>query len=224
MADEPPTDDQTRDRDSDAVAPAADDAAPTGDDPGENATAVDSPAGDDHIDELPEDLDAAGFVGPYMFPNNNRRRVPGYLYLATAAACVALWVLVDGSPYVNDGFLFAAVLLGIVGVYQLVSGWNLDVDEQDALVAASRTVGFPVGHASAQMGWRGLLSRPTWRILLYSAENPPTRRGLVLVDGVDGEVIQHFVEDNPEDWSDLDTDADPGTDTDAGGDPGTTSV
>jgi len=224
MADEPPTDDQPRDRDSDAVAPAADDAASTGDDPGENATDVDSPAGDDHIDELPEDLDAAVFVGPYMFPNNNRRRVPGYLYLATAAACVALWVLVDGSPYVNDGFLFAAVLLGIVGVYQLVSGWNLDVDEQDALVAASRTVGFPVGHASAQMGWRGLLSRPTWRILLYSAENPPTRRGLVLVDGVDGEVIQHFVEDNPEDWSDLDTDADPGTDTDAGGDPGTTSV
>ena len=227
MADEPPTDDQTRDRDSDAVAPAADDAAPTGDDPGDNATDADSPAGDDHIDELPEDLDAAGFVGPYMFPNNNRRRVPGYLYLATAAACVALWVLVDDSPYVNDGFLFAAVLLGIIGVYQLVSGWNLDVDEQDALVAASRTVGFPVGHASAQMGWRGLLSRPTWRILLYSAENPPTRRGLVLVDGVDGEVIQHFVEDNPEDWSDLDTDADvgtdTGTDTESGGDPGTTS-
>ncbi|HEX5947693.1 MAG TPA: hypothetical protein VFY82_15520, partial [Acidimicrobiales bacterium] len=111
-----------------------------------------APAGDDHVDELPEDLDAAGFVGPYLFPNNNRRRVPGYLYLATAAVCVAVWALVDDSPYVNDGFLFAAVLLGLVGVYQLVSGWNLDVDEQDALVAASRTVGFPIGHASAQMG------------------------------------------------------------------------
>ena len=72
-------------------------------------------------------------------------------------------------------------------------------------MAASRAVGFPVGHASAQMGWRGLLSRPTWRILLYSAENPPAPRGLVLVDGVDGEIVQHFVEDNPEDWSELDT-------------------
>ena len=30
-----------------------------------------------------------------------------------------------------------------------------------------------------------------------------TRRGLVLVDGVDGEVVDWFVEDNPEDWSDL---------------------
>ncbi len=48
------------------------------------------------------------------------------------------------------------------------------------------------------------LSRPTWRILLYSAENPPTRRGLVLVDGVDGEIVASFTEDNPEDWSDLD--------------------
>jgi hypothetical protein len=158
----------------------------------------------DHVDELPEDLDAAGFVGPYLFPNNNRRRVPGYLYLATAAACVAVWALVDDSPYVNGGFLLAAALLALVGAYQLVTGWNLDTDEQDALVAASRAVGFPVGHASAQMGWRGLLSRPTWRILLYSAENPPAKRGLVLVDGVDGKVIEHFVEDNPEDWSELD--------------------
>ena len=167
--------------------------------------ASDGPASDaDVVDELPEDLDAAGYVGPYLFPNNNRRRVPGYLYLATAALCLAVWWLVDDSPYVNGGILFAAILLAVMGAYQIATGWNLDVDEQDALVAASRAVGFPVGHASAQMGWRGLLSRPTWRILLYSAENPPAKRGLVLVDGVDGEVVQHFVEENPEDWSALD--------------------
>jgi hypothetical protein len=161
------------------------------------------PADADVVDELPADLDAAGYVGPYMFPNNNRRRVPGYLYLGLAAACVLVWAVVDDSPYVNSGYLFAAVLLAAIGAYQLVSGWNLDVDERDALVAATRAVGFPVGHASAQMGWRGLLSRPTWRILLYSADTPPRKRGLVLVDGVDGEIIQHFVEDNPEDWSEL---------------------
>ena len=170
----------------------------------EDDRAVEAPSDADHVDELPEDLDAAGFVGPYLFPNNNRRRIPGYLYLATAAACVAVWALVDDSPYVNGGYLLAAALLVAVGVYSLVSGWNLDVDEQDALVAATRAVGFPVGHASAQMGWRGLLSRPTWRILLYSADTPPAKRGLVLVDGVDGEIVQHFVEDNPEDWTELD--------------------
>jgi hypothetical protein len=165
---------------------------------------AEAPSDADHVDELPDDLNAAGYVGPYLFPNNNRRRVPGYLYLGLAAACAALWLVVDDSPYVNGGFLLAAVLLAVFGAYSLIAGWNLDVDERDALVAASRAVGFPVGHASAQMGWRGLLSRPTWRILLYSAENPPRRRGLVLVDGVDGEIIQHFVEDNPEDWTALD--------------------
>jgi hypothetical protein len=159
---------------------------------------------EDVVDALPDDLNSAGYVGPYLFPNNNRRRVPGYLYLALAAGCVALWAVADESPFVNGGFLLAAVLLAVVGTYSIVTGWNLDVDEQDALVAASRVMGFPVGHASAQMGWRGLLSRPTWRILAYSDENPPAKRALVLVDGVDGEIVQHFVEDNPEDWSKLD--------------------
>jgi hypothetical protein len=112
---------------------------------------------------------------------------------------------------INRGFVWAAIGLALAGAYHLISGWDLDVDEQDALVIATRTVGFPVGHASAQMGWRGLRSRPTWRILLYSAENPPLRRGLVLVDGVDGEVVDWFAEDNPEDWSDLEGDLAKGT-------------
>lgn len=160
---------------------------------------------EDVVDTLPEDLDAAGFVGPYVFPNNNRRRIPGYLYLLTGAVCIGAWALTgqgDGV-LVNGGFLFAGVLLVLVGAYHLVAGWDLDVDERDALVAATREVGFAVGHASAQLGWRGLRSRPTWRILLYSAEEPPKTRGLVLVDGVDGEIVAHFTEDNPEDWSDL---------------------
>ena len=96
--------------------------------------------------------------------------------------------------------------MALFGAYSFITGWDLKVDERDALVASVRQVGFPVGHASAQMGWRGLLSRPTWRILLYSAEDPPTQRGLVLVDGVDGEVLEWFVEDNPEDWSQYDED------------------
>jgi hypothetical protein len=156
-------------------------------------------------DALPEDLNASEFVGPYVFPNNNRRRIPGYLYLAGGAACVLAWALTgrgDGV-LVNGGFLFAGVLLVLIGAFHLVAGWDLDVDERDALAAAAREVGFPIGHASAQLGWRGLRSRPTWRILLYSAEDQPVKRGLVLVDGCDGTVVAHFTEDNPEDWSDL---------------------
>ena len=167
--------------------------------------ADDTTRDEDVTDVLPEDLNAAEYVGPYVFPNNNRRRVPGYLYLAARRG-----VHRDAGPspgpdavLVNGGFLGAGVLLVLLGAYHLVAGWNLDVDERDALVAATRQVGFAVGHASAQLGWRGLRSRPTWRILLYSAEEPPLTRGLVLVDGVDGEIVAHFVEDNPEDWSDL---------------------
>ncbi|MBK9178451.1 MAG: hypothetical protein IPM45_02560 [Acidimicrobiales bacterium] len=156
-------------------------------------------------DELPGDLDASGFVGPYRFPDNNRRRIPGVLYLVIATGCFGAWALTRGDDpvLVNQGFLWAAVLLAAIGAYHLVAGWTLRVDEKQALVAATRAVGFPVGHASAQMGWRGLLSRPTWKILLYSAENPPARRGLVLVDGVDGRVLDQLVMDNPEDWSGL---------------------
>lgn len=170
----------------------------------------DDPGDDDLRDEevtdaLPEDLQPSAYVGPYVFPNNNRRRIPGYLYLLGGAGCIAAWALTgrgDGV-LVNGGFLFAGVLLVLFGAYHLVAGWDLDVDERDALVAATRQVGFAVGHASAQLGWRGLRSRPTWRILLYSAEEPPETRGLVLVDGVDGRIVDHFTEANPEDWSDL---------------------
>ena len=107
-------------------------------------------------DELPQDLDAAGYVGPYVFPNNNRRRIPGYLYLILAAALVATWAATGrgDAVLVNGGFLGAAVLLVVFGVYHLVSGYDLDVDERDALVSASRAVGFAVGHAWRR-SWAG---------------------------------------------------------------------
>ena len=156
-------------------------------------------------DELPEELDASNFVGPYMFPDNNRRRVPAVMYAVIGLGAIVAWVLTrDGQPVlVNGGVLAGGIGLLLFGLYSYQAGFDLEVDERDALVAATRTVGFAVGHASAQLGWRGLRSRPTWRILVYSSEEPPTKRGLVLVDGVDGDVLQHFVEDNPEDWAEL---------------------
>ena len=159
---------------------------------------------DEYVEELPDDLNAADFVGPYLFPNNSKRRITGALYLLIGSVLLVLWFLRgDASPLLNGGVALGALCLVIVGLYHIQGGWDLAVDEQDALVEATRAVGFPVGHASAQMAWRGLRSRPTWRILLYSNESPPTRRGLAMVDGVDGEVILTLVEDNPEDWAGL---------------------
>ena len=152
-------------------------------------------------DELPDDLDAEAFAGAYEFPDNSRRRIPGTLYAVVGTACLVMGLtLSDSSPIVNGGFVWAGVGLTLFGVFGIASGWVMTVDERQALVAAQQAVGFPVGHASAQQVWHGLRSRPTWRVLCYSAEEPPRRRGLVLVDAVDGRIVEFVAEDNPERW------------------------
>ena len=153
---------------------------------------------DEIRDELPDDLNPAGFVGAYMFPDNSRRRWPGGIYLALAAVCVIVYVVFPDAAIVNGGWILAAVVLAAAGLFSITSGWRMNVDEKEALVAAQQAAGFAVGHASAQQVWRGLRSRPTWRVLCYSAEEPPLQRALVLVDAVDSSVVEHLVEQNPE--------------------------
>jgi hypothetical protein len=156
----------------------------------------------DQADELPDDLAATDYVGPYLFPDNNRRRWPGALYLVVGALMAVGYLTRSAdSPGLNRGVLFGGTFLLVLGAYHVIAGTKLKILEVDALAAASKAVGFAVGHASAQLGWRGLLSKPTWRILLYSAEEPPRTRGIAFVDGSDASVVGHHVEDNPEDWS-----------------------
>jgi len=153
-------------------------------------------------DELPEDLVAVGYIGAYEFPDNSRRRTQGVMYLVAGLGCIGLWVGArESSALVNQGMLWAAVALGVCGLFAISSGWKMRVDEKDALVAAQQAVGFAVGHASAQQVWHGVRSRPTWRVLCYSAEDPPRQRGLVLVDAIDGHVVEELVEANPEQWT-----------------------
>ncbi len=153
-------------------------------------------------DELPEDLISVGYVGAYQFPDNSRRRIPGFIYVILAAVCAVLWIGArESSPLVNVGMLWAAVALAVAGVIAISSGWRMRIDEREALIAAQQAVGFAVGHASAQQVWHGIRSRPTWRVLCYSAEEPPRQRGLVLVDAVDGHVVEQLVEANPEQWT-----------------------
>jgi len=127
---------------------------------------------DDRGDELPEELDVTAYVGPYVFPDIRRRRIAGAIYVVIGLIALAAGIAAD-----NRGLVFGGVLLLLIAVYHWVAGWSLKVDQTDALAVASRTVGFPVGHASAQLAWRGLLSRPAWRILVYSADEPPSIRG-----------------------------------------------
>ena len=69
----------------------------------------------DFRDQLPEDLNATDYVGVYKFPDNSRRRIPGYIYLGTGVAVVAL-VLAIGSdgPFINSGVLTGGVALALL--------------------------------------------------------------------------------------------------------------
>ena len=159
---------------------------------------MDDEAPEPEGDGLPEELDVTAYVGPYVFPDIRRRRIAAALYVVVGGA--ALWA---GLASANRGLIFGGVLLGVIAAYHFVAGWHLAVDQTEALAVASRTVGFPIGHASAQLAWRGLLSRPVWRILVYSADEPPSILGLVELDAVDAHVIGEYTERNPEDWSEL---------------------
>lgn len=158
-------------------------------------------------DRLPDELVAITHSDEYSFPDNSRRRIPGVLYVVLGCVVgVAALVRGDEGPLVNRGLVIGAILLVAMGAMSIGSGWAMSIDEQGALAAAGAAVGFAVGHASAQQVWRGLRSRPTWRVLCYSSEDPPRHRALVMVDAIDGRVVEHLTQDSPEAWS-----------TDAGG-------
>lgn len=139
---------------------------------------------------LPEDLDSA-VTGPYAVPDTARRRRAGLVYVAGAAVVAA--AVVAGLPPLM--WATAVAVLVVVAVYHLVAGWGLAVRERSALEIANRKVGFAVGHSSASLGFRGWRARPLWNVLVFSADDPPSQRGLVQVDGIDGTVRDTYVED-----------------------------
>lgn len=132
-------------------------------------------------ERVPEDLDA-NVVGPYRFPDPRRRRIAGWLYLATAAVMAVFAV---GQP----GFVAGVVLLAGLGVWHVAASWPLGIEQEDALARAAVLVPFAVGHASAAVTFRGWRSRPHWHVVLYSADDPPSRRALVRLDAVTGERV-----------------------------------
>jgi hypothetical protein len=138
-----------------------------------------------HIDaELAERLDIedeldANVEGPYRFPPPSRRR---------SSAWIMVLFAVLSAFTLPDGWL-VALGFALLAMWLFAASWPLQVDEHRALRIAGGAVGFPVGHASAVMRFIGWRARPHWSVVLYAASEPPDRRALVLVDGVDGSVI-----------------------------------
>lgn len=141
---------------------------------------------------LPDDLDAS-LLGLYTVPNLTRRRRAGAYYLG-GAVLVGL-AIAAGLP---AGMWLIVGTLVAIGLYHFLAAFDLKVADTDALAIANRHTEFPVGHASASVGFEGWRSRPVWNVLVFSADDPPTQRGLVRVDGVTGAVKDILVEDNPD--------------------------
>lgn len=137
---------------------------------------------------VPDDLDADAF-GEYAIPDTNRRRAAGIVYVVAAAfAAAAGWAGIGVGMWVLAGGFVA------VAVYHRLAGAGLIVREQEALERANRAAGFAVGHASATLGFEGVLARPVWNVLVFSADEPPTQRGLVRVGALDGAVVDRYTE------------------------------
>lgn len=131
---------------------------------------------------IEEGLDA-NVEGVYRIPSPARRRASGWVFLAGS---ILGGILVGWE---------AAVPPALLAAWNLMAAWPLTIDEGQALARAAATVEFPVGHASAAVTFHGWRSRPRWSVILYSASEPPDRRALVVIDGLNGAVIgDPFVE------------------------------
>ena len=86
---------------------------------------------------------------------------------------------------------------GVIAAYHRLAGWNLQIMDGEALEIANREAEFAAGHASAALNFETWRARPVWNVLMFSADDPPTQRGLVRVDGISGEVVGSYVEEIP---------------------------
>jgi hypothetical protein len=131
---------------------------------------------------VPEDLDSWA-LGPYEFPSPRRRRLSAWMYLG--AGMLAAAGAMSGLP---GGMWIVAASLVVLAGWHMLTAWPLEIRDSEALETAARSVSFPVGHSSGSIRFEGWRSRPIWNVLLYAADNPPSKRGLVLIDAVTGEV------------------------------------
>ena len=153
---------------------------------------IEIPADVAESEDVPDDLQSL-VLEPYAVPEPARRRRAGHVYLV-GAGLVAL-AIAAGLP---TGMWGMVVALAATAGYHYVTAWPLSIRDADALEIANQSTGFAVGHASAAMNFEGWRAKPVWNVLVFSADDPPTERGLVRVDALTGDVIDTYVEPVPD--------------------------
>ncbi|HSM02435.1 MAG TPA: hypothetical protein VK960_08380 [Acidimicrobiia bacterium] len=139
---------------------------------------------------VPDDLDATQRE-PYSIPSTRRRNVAAAIYAVGAV------VAGTGAVFAYTGLAFVAGLLALLALWHRAAAWRIEVLDPQALEIANREVPLAVGHASAAVGFDGWRARPIWNVLVFSADEPPSQRGLIRVDAVDGKVVGTYVEQIP---------------------------
>lgn len=129
-------------------------------------------------------------VTPYRRLDTSKRRRAGVVYLVMAAFAASL-VIVSG---VDAMWITAVVLLVILGAYQFAAGWTLRVTDMEAIETAAGATSFGFGHASATLGFHGLLAKPVWQVLVFQDGPTPGYQALVTVDGLSRDVTGIYEE------------------------------
>lgn len=145
-------------------------------------------------DKLPDDLDVTKYVGPYQFPSPRRRRTAAYSIVVISILSIIAGLISD-----NPVLMIAGGLGICIGVVFFFTAWPLNVNDLEALTSAASQAPFSVGHASAQLSFTGWLSKPMWRVVVFSSDEPPTQRGLVEINAVNKTIASVFFDRNDDD-------------------------
>ncbi|MGI9666971.1 MAG: hypothetical protein ACR2N2_07730 [Acidimicrobiia bacterium] len=129
-------------------------------------------------------------VRPFRVLDTRRRRNAGLVYAAMAVVA-ALLTLAAG---VSEMWVTAVGVLALLAGLQFISAWKMTVTDMDAIRIASAETSFAVGHGSATLGYRGLLAKPVWQILVFADTPSPDHQALVTVDAMTGEVTGLYEE------------------------------
>lgn len=145
---------------------------------------------EENKDVLPDDLDVTKYVGPYQFPTPRKRRIAAY-----GIFFISSLTLFSGYNSENNTLIGAGLFSIAIGIVFFATAWPLKVNDKEALITAAKQAPFSVGHASAQLSFNGWFSKPTWRVVVFSSDEPPTQRGLIEINAVNSEIVSTYFDD-----------------------------
>ncbi len=145
----------------------------------------------DPVTPPPDSGEAIGAdMAPYRVLDTSRRRRAGFVYVGLAAVCAVIVLAIDVSAMWFTG---VGALL-VLAIYQFAGAWTMRVTDMEAIDIASNVASFSVGHGSATLGYRGVLAKPMWQVLVFSDTPSPDRQALVTVDALSGDVTGQYEE------------------------------